>query len=160
RKEARLLEDEAGYAGEIFERRLAAEGGELIARGAVPELGLVAEGEERLGAARGGARARDREHLVLGQVGALAAARRPGEGAVVADVAAELRQRDEDLRRVGDDGAGAGRAHAARLGAELPDGRVDEGVRLLPQHAEERTRWTGGRVGANVTRSAQVVTDT
>ena len=47
------------------------------------------------------------EHLVLGQEGALAPARRPREGAVAADVAAERRQRDEDLGRVGDEPAAA-----------------------------------------------------
>ena len=37
----------------------------------------------------------------------LATPRRPGERAVAADVAAERRQRDEDLRRVGDEAVAA-----------------------------------------------------
>ena len=47
--------------------------------------------------------ARDRQHLVERHEGARAAPRRPGERAVAADVAAEHGQRDEDLRRVGDE---------------------------------------------------------
>ena len=97
------------HAGEVLDRRLAAERGELLAGDAVAPLRLVAEREQRLAAAGRGARARDLEHLVRRQVRPLAAARRPRERAVVADVPAELRQRDEDLRRVGDDRArGAG----------------------------------------------------
>ncbi len=90
-----------------------AERGELLARRAVAQLGLVAEREEGLAAAGLLARAREREHLVDRQVGPLAAARRPRERAVVADVAAELRQRDEDLRAVGHERSRAG-ARAAR----------------------------------------------
>ena len=56
------------------------------------------------------------EHLVLGQERALPAPRRSGERAVAADVAAQRRQRDEDLRRVGDERAGA---QPARLGEQL-----------------------------------------
>ena len=94
-------------AAEVLERRLAAERRELGARDLVAELGLVAEREERLGAPGRRAGARDREHLLLGQERTLAAPRRPREGAVAADVAAERRQRDEDLRRVGDEPAAA-----------------------------------------------------
>ena len=105
RQQAGLVEDAPRAAGEVLERRRAAERGELLARDAVARLGPVAEREERLGAARLGARARDREHLVLGEVRALAAPRRPRERAVAADVAAERRQRDEHLRRVRDERA-------------------------------------------------------
>ena len=101
-EEPRLGEHELAHAGEVLDRRLAAELGELLARGAVAELRLVPEREERLVAAGLGPRARDLEHLVRAHVRALAAARRLREGAVVADVAAELRQRDEDLWGVGD----------------------------------------------------------
>ena len=102
REETGLLQDEPGAALEVLDRRLAAELRELVPRRAVAELRLVAEGEERLAAAGGRARPGDLEHLFLGHVRPLAAPRRPREGAVVADVPAELRQRDEDLRRVGD----------------------------------------------------------
>ncbi len=89
----------------------AAERGELLARHAVAQLGLVAEREQRLVAAGRGAGAGDGEHLVGRHERALAAARRLGEGAVVADVAAEGRERDEDLRRV---------RHAAPAGGVAP----------------------------------------
>ena len=102
-EEARLGEDETGHPLQVLDRRRAPERCELLARRPVAELGLVPEREERLVAAGLGALARDGEHLVGAHVGALAAARGLRERAVVADVAAELRQRDEDLRRVGDE---------------------------------------------------------
>ena len=74
-----------------------AEGRQLLARDLVAQLRLVAEGEQRFLAARGGAGARDGQHLVPRHVGALSFAGRVREGAVMADVAAELGQRNEDL---------------------------------------------------------------
>ena len=62
------VEDEVAHVREELDRRRAAERRELFARGPVAKLGLVAQGEERLVAARRGAGARDREHLVLRQV--------------------------------------------------------------------------------------------
>ena len=102
-KQTGLLEHEAAHAHEVLDRRLAAEPGELLPCRAVAELRLVAEREQRLAAAGGRARSRDLEHLVFRHVRALALPRRRGERAVVADVAAELRQRDEDLRRIRDE---------------------------------------------------------
>src|SRR5262249_19255238 len=96
---------------------------QLLARGAVPELRLVAEGEERLAAAGPLAGAGELEHLVDGHVRTLAAPGRPGERAVVAHVAAQLRQWDEDLRAAGDEGPGRRRAHAARLRHQLVERR-------------------------------------
>src|SRR5439155_14589139 len=93
------------------------------------------------GAAGLGAGARDGQHLVRGQVRALAAARRRSEGAVVADVAAELRQRDEDLRRVRDEEPGAGGAEPARRLQQI--GGVELGERecvVSPHHACEHTQ--------------------
>ena len=124
RQQPRLLEHRLARRAEVLERRRAAELGELLARGAVAQLGLVAEREERLAAARRRARPRDREHLVDRHVRALAAPRRLRERAVVADVAAELRQRDEDLRAVGDERARSPGAQAPRLGHELVEGRA------------------------------------
>src|SRR3989304_4922399 len=80
RQETRLVEDEAAHRREVLDRRLVAEGGELLARGAVAELGLVAEREERLVAARLGAGGRNGEHLVGCHVGTLAPAWGAGEG--------------------------------------------------------------------------------
>ena len=116
RQEAGLVEHEPGAAREVLERRLAAELAQLAARDLVAELRLVAEREERLAAARRRARARDREHLVLSTERALSAPRRPRERAVAADVAAQSRQRDEDLRRVGDERAPAAAAAPPRAG--------------------------------------------
>ena len=118
-----LSEDEVRAAREVLERRLAAESAELPARDLVAELGLVAEREQRLAAAGGRAGARDLEHLLLGQVGPLSAPRRPGEGAVAADVAAERRQRQEHLRRVGDERPGA---QAPGLGEQVVERRREE----------------------------------
>ena len=103
---------------------------QLLARDPVAQLGLVAEREERLGAAGRGAGARDREHLVLGQVRALAAPRRPRERAVAADVAAERRQRDEDLRRVGDEPAAA--PPPARRREQVVERRVEQCPEPMP----------------------------
>ena len=105
RQQPRLVEHELRDPCQILERRLAAERREFRPRDLVAELGLVAEREQRLGATGGRAGARDREHLLLGQERPLTAARRPSERAVAADVAAKRRQRDEDLRRVGDEPA-------------------------------------------------------
>src|SRR6185436_17646974 len=98
-----LFEYGPGGTGEVLERGREAERRELVPRRPVSPLGLVAEGEKRLTAAGALAGDGDLEHLVDVQVRALGPARRPCERAVVADVAAELRQRDEDLRAVGDD---------------------------------------------------------
>ena len=118
-----LLEHEPGAASQVLERRLAAERAELVARDLVAELGLVAEREERFAAAGRRPGAGDSEHLVLGHVRALASPRRAGERAVAADVAAERRQRDEDLGRVGDERP---RSQAARLREQLVQRRGEE----------------------------------
>jgi len=119
RQQAGALEDGVGGAREVLERRRAAELGELVARRAVPQLGLVAEREERLAAARGRAGRSDLDHLVDREVGAFAPAGRRGERAVVAHVTAELRQRDEHFRRVGDEAAGALVAQPPGFGAQI-----------------------------------------
>jgi hypothetical protein len=103
RQEARFGEDELAHPSEVLEGRLAAELCELLPCGSVTELRLVPEREEGLVAAGLGACARHSEHLVPGHVGTLAATWRLRERAVVADVAAELRQRDENLGGVRDD---------------------------------------------------------
>ena len=130
RQQPGLLEHELRDPAEILERRLAAERRELGARDLVAELGLVAEREERLGAPCRRARPRDREHLLLGQEGTLAAARRPREGAVAADVAAERRQRDEDLGRVGDEPAAA--PPLARRREQFVERRFEQRVHSRP----------------------------
>ncbi len=116
RQQAGLVEDEAGHPRQVLERRVAAERAQLVAGDLVAHLRLVAEREQRLRAAPFGTGLGDSEHRVGGHVRALAAARWPGEGAVAADVAAQRRQRDEDLGGVGDERP---RPQPARLHEEL-----------------------------------------
>src|SRR5438094_473651 len=71
-------------------------------------------------------RARHLPDLVLAHVGPLAPPRRPREHAVAADVAAELRQRDEDLRGVGDEPAVTELPEPARLARQPLPRLVDE----------------------------------
>ena len=78
-----------------------AEPRQRFARRAIAQFGLVAQGEQRLLAAGLGAGLGDRQHLLLVEIGRLAVPRRMRKGAVMADVAAQLRQRDEDLLRIG-----------------------------------------------------------
>ena len=133
RQQAGLVEHELRAAREVLEGRGAAEPGELLARDLVAKLRLVAQREERLRAAGRGAGASDREHLVLGEERALAPTRRPGEGAVAADVATERRQRDEDLRRVGGDRPWP---ESACLGEHVRERRGEQ-VAELARHVTE-----------------------
>ena len=105
RQEARLGQHRLGCTGQVFDGGAAAESGQLVASRAVAQLRLVPEGEEGFAAAGSRACTRDLEDFLDRQVGPLAAARRLRERAVVTHVATELRQRDEDLRRVGDEPA-------------------------------------------------------
>ena len=80
-----------------------AEPRQRLARRPIAQFRFVAEGEEGLLAAGAGAGAGDRQHLPGIQIHRLAAPRRVREGAVMAHVAAQLRQRDEHLPRIGDE---------------------------------------------------------
>ena len=117
RKQPRLLENRAGSLGEIRQGGLVPELGELLARDAIAQFGFVAQSEKRFLAARGDAGARDSQDLIERQIGSLSFPRRMRERAVVAHVPAELRERNENLARVGDDSAvrcvspSRGRAH-------------------------------------------------
>ena len=126
RQETRLLEHGPRCSLEILERRRAPQPGELLTRRAVAQLRLVAQREQRLVATGRRTRARDREHFVDRHVRPLPAPRRARERAVVADVPAELRQRDEDLRRIRDERPGSSLADGARLRAQLVRRRLDE----------------------------------
>ena len=66
RQQAGLVEHEPAHAHEVLDRRLATELGELLACDPVATLRLVAEREQRLATTRGGAGARDVQHLVRG----------------------------------------------------------------------------------------------
>ena len=119
RQEPGLTEHRLRHARHVVECRFTSECFELLACHPVALLGLVAEGEQRFAAARGGACAREGENLVDRHVRALSAPGRVSERAVVTDVAAELRQRDEDLRRVGHEAAVSLLAKRPSFGAQI-----------------------------------------
>ncbi len=156
REQAGLVEDEAAHGGEVLDRRLVAELGKLLTRHAVAKLGLVAEREERLVAAVCRSGARDVEHLVRPEKRALAAPGGPGEGAVVADVPAELCQRDEDLRRVGDD---PGAPPGSRLGEQVVEGGFEK-LGAAHTHASschnrrKSSGWSTSRASVGSSRTA------
>ena len=102
RQQAGLLEYQLRHRLQIVERRFVAEFGQRLPRRAVAPFRLVAQGEQRLLAAGRCARPRNIQHLLRRHVGGFAPARRLREGAVMADVAAEMRQRDEHLARIAD----------------------------------------------------------
>ncbi len=120
RQEAGLAQHQFRHRGKIGEGRLVAEMRQRLARRGVAQLGLVAQGEERLMAAGARPGTGDRQHLIGVEVSGLAAARRVGEGAIVADVAAQLGQRDEDFARIGDEAAMPRVAQCRRYGHQRP----------------------------------------
>ncbi len=122
--------------------RLAADRAQLLARDLVPQLGLVAECEERLAAARRRTGARDREDVVLRHERTLAAPRRTRERAVPADVAAERRERDEDLRRVSDERASA---QPPRLGEEFVERGREQLLHRVIVSRTARPAWNPAR---------------
>src|SRR5262249_53088893 len=97
RKQSGLLVDRARGLREIRQCRGMFEASELIGGGSVAQLRLVAEGEQCLLAACGTTRLRDGKHFIEGQVRPLALARRLSKRAVVANVAAKLRQRNKNF---------------------------------------------------------------
>jgi hypothetical protein len=97
RQQAGFLEHPLGDVVQVVEGGFEAHGGERFPGGLVAQLRLLAEGEQRFLAAHGGTVAGDLQHLVHGQVGRLQLARHLGERAVVADVAAQVGERNEHL---------------------------------------------------------------
>ena len=100
RQQAGLLQDQRAHLAQVANGGGVAERVQRLARGAVAQFRLVAEGKQGLGAAGGGAGAGDGEHVIGRQIGGSVGARTLREGAVVADVAAQLRKRNEHLPRV------------------------------------------------------------
>ena len=74
---------------------------QVVTRRPVAKLRFVAESEQRFLATGPDPGACDDPHGVARQIGRLTGARRMGKGAVVADVAAKLGQRNEDLAGIG-----------------------------------------------------------
>ena len=136
-QEAGFPQHQGGRRPHVIERRGMAERRERRARRRVTEFRLVAEREQRFGAAGGGAGAGNAENLFGRHIGRCAAARRLREGAVVATVAAEMRERNEHLARIGHDGAVAGIAHQRRLAHQ----------RAGVAHRCKRERLCGGNRG-------------
>ena len=103
RQQAGLGMHQLGHGGEIGKCRRMAQFLELAARRRIAQLRLVAEREQRLHAARLGAIAGEAENLVRREIGACALLRRLGEGAIMADVAAQMGERNKNLARIGDE---------------------------------------------------------
>src|SRR5262244_3939616 len=95
-KQSGLLVDRTRGLREIRQGRAMSEASELIGGGSVAQLRLVAEREQCLLAACGTTRPRDGKRFVEGQIRPFALARRMSKRAVVTDVAAKLRQRNEN----------------------------------------------------------------
>ena len=119
RQQAGLPEHPFAHLHEVGHRGGVAELLQLVCCLAVTQLRLVTQREQRLLAARALAGARYVEHLIGGKIGALALARRAREAAVMAHVAAEARERDKNLARIGDDAAVAVVAQLSRARHEL-----------------------------------------
>ncbi len=147
RQQTRLGEHQPGHRGEVGDRRVVTQARQLLARGHPAQLRLVAQREQGLAAAGLGACARDRQHLVGRQVAALAAPRRLDERAVVALVAAQSRQRNEHLARVGDQVAMAGIADDGRCRHHRLRGRRSRRASAPPRRTagcrpgRARARW-------------------
>src|SRR5262249_27033536 len=112
RKHPGLLVDRARGLREIRQCRAMSEASKLIGGGSVAQLRLVAEGEQCLLAACGLPRPRDGKHFVEGEIRPLALVRRLSKRAVMANVAAKLRQRNKNFAWIRDDGAVGGVAPA------------------------------------------------
>ena len=97
--------DKLAHRAQIADGGVMAEFGEHPPRGAVAQLRLVAEGEQRLGAAGRFAAPRQLENLFRPQKGLRDRAGRFREGAIVTDIPAKLGERNEDLLGVADDAA-------------------------------------------------------
>ena len=101
REEPGLAQHERAHRLKIVDRGLVPQRVERLPRRAVAKLRLVAEREERLRAARGRTCASDRKHFVRGKIGGPTRAWPLGEGAVMADVPAEMGERNKHLARIG-----------------------------------------------------------
>ena len=118
RQQARRLDHVDRRRADVVERAREPALVEPRARRRVPLLGPVAEREEGLLAPRPPPRLGDRDDLLGREVGGADARRRLRERAVVAAVAAEHRERDEDLAGVGDRAPPAEVAQTGRRVAE------------------------------------------
>ena len=96
-----------GRVAQIVQGGVEAERSQPLAGRLVAQFRLLAQGEQGFLAAHCRTVAGGVEHLVDGHVGRLNSARHLGEGAIVADVPAQVGQGNENLARIGDDVAKA-----------------------------------------------------
>ena len=109
---------------------------EPVGRVGIPGLRALPEGEQRFVATELGAASGDLEHGLGGEVRRVEAGRRLGERAVTATVAAQHRQRDEDLGRERDARPERGVTAARRLGQEVVEGKMlQRGVQHIAARA-------------------------
>jgi hypothetical protein len=101
-QQAGFVGDGARHLAEIGKRGGVAGFGQRGAGGGIARLGHVPQREQCFAAAGAFPGAGDLQDLVAGEIGAVDPRRRRGEGAIVADVAAQPGQRDEYLARPGD----------------------------------------------------------
>ena len=101
RQEARLAMDDARGFGEVRQRCWMSEALELFARSPIAQLRLVAEREQRFLASGRSPGFGDCDHRIDGQIGLYARSGSVREGAIVTDIPAQLRQRNEHFPGIG-----------------------------------------------------------
>ena len=97
RQQTGFLMDDFRYVTEVVECGLKTHLPKRFARGLVAQFGLFSQREERLFAAHLGTLPCNVENLIDGHVGCFQLSGDLGERTVVANVAAQMRQRDEDF---------------------------------------------------------------
>ena len=97
RQQSCLPQHERAHPLEIIDGGFVSERVQRLPGGAVPQLRLIAEREERLRAAGHRPGTGDREHLFRGEIGRPSRAWPLGEGAVMADIPAKMGERNENL---------------------------------------------------------------
>ena len=138
RQQPGLLQHSDGHRAHVGERGVVALLIEPLLRLRPAVLGPVTEGEQRLEAAHLGTLSRDLEDLVGREVRRPSLARRVAgrlhEGAVVAPVAAQAGDRDEDLGGVGDRPGSSG---VEEPGVPDPPGDPGQPVQVIPACGQE-----------------------
>jgi hypothetical protein len=155
RQQAGFFEHAVGHGVQVVQRARMPEVGERPARLGPAALGLIPEREERLVATGGLPGAGDGQHLVGAEIGGMPWRGPLRERAVVALVAAQPRQRDEDLARERDDLAaavithGRGGGHQRRQIVDLGQrqGLLVAGLRAGHGALGQRLQHLGGRCG-------------